>query len=99
MSLAKLSIKRPTFISTILILLMLVGVFSMKNMKVALFPDVSFPIVSVTTIYPGAGPEEIESQVTNTLEEQLSSISGLDELSSISQDGVSIVTTKFTFES
>ncbi|EQA35542.1 RND transporter, Hydrophobe/Amphiphile Efflux-1 (HAE1)/Heavy Metal Efflux (HME) family, permease protein [Leptospira inadai serovar Lyme str. 10] len=96
MNIALLSIKRPIFITSLVILMLLTGLVSLSRMGVDLFPDVNIPIVSVTTIYPGAGPEEIEELISKPLEEELSSISGLKKISSRNQEGVSVVFGEFT---
>jgi len=98
MSLASISIKRPTFITAIVLSIIIVGLIFMMRMSVDMFPDVTFPFVMVNTIYPGAGPQEIEMLVSKPLEDQISSISGLKNVTSISQDGVSIVYGEFTLE-
>ncbi len=98
MNLAGLSIKRPTFISSIIALMLIVGFIFMNRLPVDMFPDVNFPFIMVTTIYPGAGPKEMETMVSKILEEQISSISGLKNVTSISQDGVSMVFGEFTLE-
>ncbi|EKS07053.1 efflux RND transporter permease subunit [Leptospira santarosai] len=96
MNIAQLSIKRPIFICSIVLLMLLTGWVALGRMGVDLFPDVNIPIVSVTTIYPGAGPEEIEELVSKPLEEELSSIAGLKKISSRNQEGVSVVFGEFT---
>ncbi|MCB0133232.1 MAG: efflux RND transporter permease subunit, partial [Caldilineaceae bacterium] len=68
------------------------------TMPVDLFPDVDFPVVVVTTVYPGASPEEVEAQVTSVMEEELSAVAGLDEISSISAESVSTVIMAFKLE-
>lgn len=98
MNLAKLSIKRPTFIMAILVIMLLVGLLMMSRMSVDMFPDVNFPFISVTTIYPGAGPKEAETLISKVLEEQIASVSGLKNVTSVSQDGVSMVWGEFTLE-
>lgn len=98
MNLAKTSIRRPTFISAIIITILIVGFICMQRMSVDMFPNVNFPYVAVTTVYPGAGPKELETLVSRKLEEQISSISGLKNVTSISQDGYSIVFGEFTLE-
>ena len=82
MNIAGLSIKNPTLIVCAMIGIMLGGYASFKSMSVDLFPNVDVPIVSVITIYRGAGPSEIETLVSRPLEEQLSLIAGLKRLSS-----------------
>ncbi|TGL50684.1 efflux RND transporter permease subunit [Leptospira wolffii] len=96
MNIALLSIKRPIFITSLVILMLITGIFSLSKMGVDLFPDVNIPVVSVTTIYPGAGPEEIEELISKPLEEELSSISGLKKITSRNQEGVSVVFGEFT---
>lgn len=98
MNLAELSIKRPTFITCIVILMLAVGYFSAKKLGVDLFPNVTFPVVVVNTAYPGAGPSEIETLVSKPLEEEISTLSGIKRLSSISQEGISTVIAEFTLE-
>jgi HAE1 family hydrophobic/amphiphilic exporter-1 len=98
MNLAQLSIKRPTFITCVVFLMLAVGLLSMNRLGVDLFPDVTFPIVTVSTTYPGAGPEEIETLVSKPLEDEISTISGLKRLSSTNQEGLSQVVAEFTLE-
>lgn len=95
MDLAKLSISRPTFITCVIILMLAVGLISMNRLGVDLFPDVTFPVVSVNTTYPGAGPEEIETLVSKPVEDEVSTISGLKRLTSTNQEGISIVVAEF----
>src|SRR6185369_10404480 len=63
-----------------------------------LFPDISFPVVTVVTVYPGAGPEEVEQLVTKKIEEAVSSVNGVDEVRSYSRDSVSTVVIQFKLE-
>lgn len=98
MNLAELSIKRPTFITCLIFLMLAVGAFSIGKLGVDLFPDVNFPIVFVSTPYKGAGPAEIETLVSKPLEDELSTLPGIKRLSSISQEGVSQVIAEFNLE-
>lgn len=98
MSLASLSIKRPTFITCIVLVMLAVGLLSMSRLGVDLFPNITFPVVTVTTAYPGAGPVEIETLVSKPLEDEISTLSGIKRLTSINQEGVSIVVAEFTLE-
>jgi HAE1 family hydrophobic/amphiphilic exporter-1 len=98
MSLADVSIKRPTFITCIIILMLAVGLISMRRLGVDLFPDVTFPVIFVNTPYPGAGPAEIETLISKPLEEEIGTVSGIKRLSSVSQEGVSSVIAEFTLE-
>ncbi len=98
MSLADVSIKRPTFITCIVFIMIAVGILAMKRMGVDLFPDVTFPVVTVTTPYPGAGPSEIETLVTKPLEDEFSTLAGIKRLTSVNSEGFSQVIAEFTLE-
>jgi HAE1 family hydrophobic/amphiphilic exporter-1 len=95
MSLAELSIRRPIFITCVILLTIVAGLISLNRLSVDLFPDVTFPVVVVNTQYSGAGPVEIETQVTKPIEDELSTISGLKKLTSKSLEGVSQVMCEF----
>ncbi len=98
MDLGRLSIKRPTFITCLVILMLALGWLSLQKLPVDLFPDVTFPIVSITTPYPGAGPAEIETQISKPLEDELSTLPGIRTVSSINEEGMSVVIAEFTLE-
>ncbi|MDO9183822.1 MAG: efflux RND transporter permease subunit [Bacteriovorax sp.] len=95
MNLASLSIKRPVFITCIVTVILVVGWLSLKKLPVDLFPNVTFPIVTVTTVYPGAGPEEVETLVSKVYEEELSNVPGLKKLSSQNLENVSVIVAEF----
>lgn len=95
----ELSIKRPVFITCLFVLIIIVGLVAMKTLSVDLFPNINFPIVVVQTPYFGAGPSEIETLISKPIEDELASISGLKTLSSVSQEGLSIVTSEFSLSS
>ena len=94
----KFAINRP--ITTLMYVLSLIvfGLMSYKAMPAALFPNVDFPIVTVKTVYPGAEPTSVESQITDKIEEAVSGINGIDTITSTSSDGVSVVMVKFFLE-
>ncbi len=96
--LAALCVRRPVFTWVLILALTVVGFASMLGLGVARFPNVDVPIVLVTTTLPGASPEQIESEVTDKIEESVSSISGLDELRSVSYEGLSVVITRFDLD-
>lgn len=98
MSLSELSIKRPIFITCLLLLILVLGLFSFAKLPVDLFPDVTFPVVTVSTLYPGAGPKEVETLVSKPLEEELGTIAGVKTIRSSNREGISIVTAEFTLE-
>lgn len=98
MNLANLSIKRPVFITCIVTVILVVGWLSLKKLPVDLFPNVTFPIVTVTTVYPGAGPEEVETLVSKVYEEELSNVPGLKKLSSNNLENVSVIIAEFNLK-
>ena len=98
MSLADISIKRPIFITSVVLLSVATGLLAMTKIGVDQFPDVTLPAVTVTTQYPGAGPSEIETLVTKPIEDELSTISGIKRLSSENREGYSIVIAEFNLE-
>jgi len=95
MSLPKISISRPIFMTCVTIALVVVGWTSFKFMSVDLFPDVSIPVINVQTSYRGAGPAEIETLVSRPLEDELSTIAGIKRMTSKSLEGVSQVIIEF----
>lgn len=95
MKIWELSVHRPIFMSSVLFGLLTLGYFGFKQTPIELFPDVSFPIVTVQTIYPGAGPNEIETLVSKPIEEELSTISGVKNIRSINRESVSVVVAEF----
>jgi len=99
MNIAGLSIKRPIFISVLVVLVLVLGWMSFKKLPVDLFPDVTFPVVVVNTIYRGAGPAEIENLISKVIEEEVSTIAGVKRISSSSADGYSTVIVEFSMDS
>ena len=98
MNLAEISIKRPVFITSVLLLTIIAGLFFMRDMGISLYPDVNMPFITVITPYPGAGPDDIDSGVTKPLEKSISSTAGLKKLTSQSKDGTSVIMAEFTME-
>ncbi len=95
MWLTNTAIRRPVFILMVFIALAVMGLVSISKMKVELNPKVDFPYVTITTVYAGAGPREIETLVTKPLEDAVNGINGVKSVSSVSQEGVSIVMIEF----
>ena len=95
MNLANLSIKRPIFIVCLVALMLIMGIISMIRMSVDLFPDVTFPVISIQTIYQGASPQDMEKLVSKPIEDELGSLNGLDKMYSQNAEGVSYVTLAF----
>ncbi len=98
MNLPELSIKRPVFVTCVVVLILVLGVMGYNSLGVDLFPDVTFPYVMVNTPYPGAAPQEVEIQVSKPLEEEISSLEGVKKVSSTNLEGYSVVSVQFTLE-
>jgi hydrophobic/amphiphilic exporter-1 (mainly G- bacteria), HAE1 family len=98
MKIWELSVRRPVFMSAVLAALMAVGYFGFSKIPVELFPDITFPIVTVQTIYPGAGPTEIETLISKPIEEEMSTISGVKNIRSVNRESVSIVIAEFNLD-
>jgi hydrophobic/amphiphilic exporter-1 (mainly G- bacteria), HAE1 family len=96
--LAEICIKRPVFATMIGVALIVIGLFAYLKLGVDLFPKVEFPTVTVTTTLAGASPEEIETQITKRVEEAVNTIEGIDEMRSVSAEGVSQVFITFVLE-
>lgn len=98
MKVSDFSIKHPVIITIILIAVLFFGAISLIGMRQELFADVSMPSLLVLTIYPGAGPSDVEREVTNPLEEEISMLSGIDSIESTSADSVSMIWIEFVWE-
>ena len=96
--LAALCVRRPVFATVLVLLVTVVGAFGYLQLGVDRFPKVDFPTILITTRQPGAAPEQIETEITDKIEEAVNTISGLDELRSTSAEGVSIVAASFLLE-
>ena len=96
--LAEICVRRPVFATVIILALVVVGAFSYGKLGVDRFPNVEFPFIIVTTVLPGAAPEEIETEITDKVEESVNTISGIDELTSFSSENVSVVMVAFNLE-
>lgn len=91
------SVKKPVAVSIIFLALILLGLYFGAKLNLEFFPTLDIPIATVVTIYPGAGPYEIEEQITKKIEEQAGTVPGLKKITSISQDNISIVVVKFHY--
>ena len=96
--LAEICVRRPVFASVLILSLTVVGAFAFGQLGVDRMPIVDFPTVTVTTRLPGAAPEQVESEVTDKVEEAVNTISGIDQLSSNSAEGISQVVVTFRLE-
>ena len=98
MTIAELCVRRPVFSVMLIGFLLVLGIFSFRDLGVDLFPKADPPIVSITVKLAGATPEEITTQILLPLEEAISSVSGLDELNSSAREGMGSMTCQFVLE-
>ena len=96
MKLSDVSIERPVLATVMTLLLMLFGLLSYSRLPVRQYPDITFPIVSLQTVYPSADAKLVETDVTTIIEEALSGIEGLRTLRSSSREGLSAIALEFT---
>ena len=98
MKLADTSIERPVFATMMILALIVLGLFSFTKLNIDQFPDIDFPYVTITSVLPGAGPEQMETDVTKKIEDAVNTIGGIDHITSISREGVSFVIIQFKLE-
>ena len=91
----RVSLHNPVFATMVMLALVVLGLFSMQRLQVDQFPNVDFPVVVISTDYPGASPEIVESEVTKKIEEGVNSIAGINALTSRSYEGQSVVIIEF----
>src|ERR1051325_6687295 len=96
--LAEICVRRPVFATMLILSLTVVGVFSFSTLGVDLFPKIDLPTITVTVVNPGAGPQEVETEITDKVEAAVNTISGIDELRSTSVEGVSQVFITFLLD-
>lgn len=95
MKLTQIAVDNPVFATMMMVALLVLGLFSYRQLGVDQFPNVDFPIVVVSTDYPGASPETVETEISRKIEEQVNAIAGLKTLTSRSFEGKSIVIAEF----
>ena len=96
MILSDISVRRPVFATVLSLLLVAFGVLSFIGLPLRELPNIDPPVVSITTTYPGASADVVQSRITEILEDQVSGIEGIDTITSRSRDGVSEITIEFT---
>lgn len=97
MNIYKFSVERPVAVTVILLGIVVIGLLYIGQINIEAFPKMEVPVASIMTLYPGAGPEEIEQQISKPIEEQVGSVSGLKQISSTSIENVSIVIAEFYY--
>jgi HAE1 family hydrophobic/amphiphilic exporter-1 len=98
MILSDVSIKRPVFATMLNLVLVVFGLFALPRLAIDQYPDVDFPVVSATVVYPGADPETIEQRVLDPLEKAVNGISGLDTLQSTAYPNIAQLVLKFKLD-
>ncbi|PJC11426.1 MAG: nodulation protein NolG, partial [Comamonadaceae bacterium CG_4_9_14_0_8_um_filter_60_18] len=91
----RISLNNPVFATMMMLALVVLGLFSMQRLQVDQFPNIDFPVVVISTDYPGASPEIVESEVTKKIEEAVNSIAGINALTSRSYESQSVVIIEF----
>ncbi len=96
--LARVCVQRPVLASVFMLLILVLGTVGYRGLGVDQFPNVDIPVVVITTTLPGAAPEEVETDVTDKIEGAVNQISGVDDLNSVSSEGVSQVIIQFKLD-
>ena len=91
----RVSLKNPVFATMVMLAIVVLGLFAYQRLKVDQFPNIDFPVVVVTTEYPGASPEVVESEVSKKIEEAVNAIAGINALTSRSYENQSVVIIEF----
>ena len=91
----RVSLHNPVFATMVMLAIVVLGLFSYQRLRVDQFPNIDFPVVVITTEYPGASPEIVESEVTRKIEEAVNSIAGINALTSRSYESVAVVVVEF----
>lgn len=95
MNLSKIAVERPVTTTMVFLAILVMGVVSLMRLPIDLFPEIEPPIISVVTSYPGAGAADVEQNLTEPLESVLATVSDIKEISSTSEDNVSLITLEF----
>ena len=95
MTITELSIKRPTLVVVVFTVLGVLGVFSYFQLNYELLPKLSIPVVTITTVYPGASPYEVENNVSKIIEDAVSGIDKIDDVRTTSMEGLSLIIIEF----
>jgi len=97
MSITELAVKRPTLVVVVFTILGLIGVISYTSLGYELLPKITSPVLSISTVYPGASPGEVENSVTTKVEDAVAGLEGVKEITSTSQEGLSLVNVELQY--
>ncbi len=98
MNIIRVFVRRPVLTTMVLLLLTVLGFYSYQRLAVELMPRIDVPVVVVTTVYPGASPSDVESEITKKIEDEVSTIANVDNLTSTSMENLSRVIIEFDLE-
>src|SRR5882724_12910876 len=98
MNISRPFIERPVATSLLMVALLLSGIVAYRVLSISALPEVDYPTIQITALYPGASPEVMTSAVTAPLERQFGQMSGLNQMSSTSSAGASVVTLQFSLD-
>jgi len=97
MKISHLAVHRPIFTIMVVLIVVLLGIISLLRLPIDLMPDISFPTLSISCSYANAGPEEIEELITRPIEQAMSAVPGVEEVSSVSVEGRGSVRVTFSW--
>ena len=98
MNLLRTIVGRPVLTTMIVVVMLVMGLYSYSHLNTELIPDINFPVIVVTTVYPGAAPGEVETQVTKKIEDEIATLADIDELTSDSMESLSQIVVQFELE-
>ena len=97
MNLTKLTMRRPVSVFIILLALIVFGLQAIMGAPLELIPPMEMPMMIISTTYPGAGPEEVEELVTSVMESAASTLSGVEDVQSVSQENMSMILLQLSY--
>lgn len=97
MNISRFAAKRPVTILMVIFIVLLLGMVSLKSIGIDLFPEMNLPVAVVITSYEGCGPEEMETQVTKPIEEAIASVDNIENITSETREGLSMVVAEFSW--
>ena len=97
MNISRFSVHRPIFTSMIMLIIIILGMISLSRLPIDFMPDITYPTLSVSTTYSNVAPQEIEQLITRPIEEAMSAVAGVQEVTSTSSQGRSNVRVSFTW--
>ena len=97
MSIPSTSVRRPVAVAMLFLAVILLGLISYARLPIDLLPDVSYPRLVIYTSYPDVAPSEVEDRITRTLEAQGAAVPGVERITSVSREGVSLITLRFAW--